>query len=59
MDKKEWQKPDFEVFEFCETKGVGKSLPREQEDYNATAFDENGDPIAFEPNFDEGSQGPS
>ena len=58
MNNKQWEKPDFEVLNFCETKGSGKNLFREREDYNVE-FDEEGNPISIEPNFDEGGQGPS
>ena len=33
MSKKSWEKPDFEILEFCETEGRGKENTIQQESY--------------------------
>ena len=59
MSKKDWEKPTYEVFIFAETKGSGKAVPTNQEDFINLDFDENGQPINFVPNTSPDAEGPS
>ena len=50
MNKKEWEKPDFDYLIFSQTQGENPSKPNlaPQEDFVRAGFDEEGNPIFVE-----------